>query len=72
MSARGKGLAVWMNGHLVGNWSFRSSEHSFAYEPEWLAQPFVKCVGGSWIVPKGPVDGAKIEALAREAAALPR
>ena len=40
MSARGKGLAVWMNGHLVGNWSFRSSEHSFAYEPEWLAQPF--------------------------------
>lgn len=40
--------------------------------PEWLAQPFIKCVGGSWIVPKGPVDGAKIEALAREAAALPR
>lgn len=40
--------------------------------PEWLAQPFIKCVGGSWVVPKGPVDGAKIEALAREAAALPR
>ena len=40
--------------------------------PEWLAQPFVKCVGGSWIIPKGPVDIAAIEALAREAAALPR
>lgn len=40
--------------------------------PEWLAQPFVKCVGGSWIIPKGPVDMAAIEALAREAAALPR
>ncbi|QGP78659.1 bifunctional 4-hydroxy-2-oxoglutarate aldolase/2-dehydro-3-deoxy-phosphogluconate aldolase [Sphingobium sp. CAP-1] len=40
--------------------------------PEWLAQPFIKCVGGSWVVPKGPVDAAKIEALAREAAALPR
>jgi 2-dehydro-3-deoxyphosphogluconate aldolase/(4S)-4-hydroxy-2-oxoglutarate aldolase len=40
--------------------------------PEWLAQPFIKCVGGSWVVPKGPVDAEKIEALAREAAALPR
>jgi 2-dehydro-3-deoxyphosphogluconate aldolase / (4S)-4-hydroxy-2-oxoglutarate aldolase len=40
--------------------------------PKWLAEPFVKCVGGSWVVPKGPVDGAKIEALAREAAALAR
>ena len=40
--------------------------------PEWLAQPFIKCVGGSWVVPKGPVDPDKIEALAREAAALPR
>lgn len=40
--------------------------------PAWLAQPFIKCVGGSWVVPKGPVDAAKIEALARVAAALPR
>ena len=40
--------------------------------PRWLAEPFVKCVGGSWVVPKGPVDPAKIEALAREAAALAR
>ncbi|BDD66355.1 ketohydroxyglutarate aldolase [Sphingobium sp. TA15] len=40
--------------------------------PQWLAEPFVKCVGGSWVVPKGPVDAARIEALAREAAALPR
>ncbi len=40
--------------------------------PEWLAQPFVSCVGGSWVVPKGPLDPARIEALARAAAALPR
>lgn len=40
--------------------------------PKWLAEPFVACVGGSWVVPKGPVDPAKIEALAREAAALRR
>jgi len=40
--------------------------------PEWLAQPFVACVGGSWIVPKGPLDPAKVEALARAAAALAR
>ncbi|MEJ7934690.1 bifunctional 4-hydroxy-2-oxoglutarate aldolase/2-dehydro-3-deoxy-phosphogluconate aldolase [Sphingobium sp. AN558] len=38
----------------------------------WLAEPFVLCVGGSWVVPKGPVDVAAIEALARSAAALPR
>jgi 2-dehydro-3-deoxyphosphogluconate aldolase / (4S)-4-hydroxy-2-oxoglutarate aldolase len=38
----------------------------------WLAEPFVKCVGGSWVVPRGPVDAEKIEGLAREAAALKR
>lgn len=43
-----------------------------ASAPEWLAQPFVGCVGGSWIVPKGPLDPAAVEALAREAAALSR
>ena len=43
-----------------------------ANAPEWLAQSFVGCVGGSWVVPKGPLDPAAVEALAREAAALPR
>jgi 2-dehydro-3-deoxyphosphogluconate aldolase/(4S)-4-hydroxy-2-oxoglutarate aldolase len=38
----------------------------------WLAEPAVKCVGGSWIVPKGPVHAAKIEELAKAAAALSR
>lgn len=37
---------------------------------QWLAEPAVKCVGGSWVIPKGPVDPVKIEALAREAAGL--
>lgn len=41
-----------------------------ASAPEWLAQPFVTCVGGSWVVPKGPVDVARIEKLARAAARL--
>ena len=41
-----------------------------ASAPDWLAQPFVKCVGGSWVVPKGPADPAKIEALAKSAAGL--
>ena len=40
--------------------------------PTWLAESFITCVGGSWVVPKGPVDPAAIEALARQAAALPR
>ncbi|MDB5701956.1 MAG: 2-dehydro-3-deoxyphosphogluconate aldolase/(4S)-4-hydroxy-2-oxoglutarate aldolase [Sphingomonadales bacterium] len=38
--------------------------------PEWLAQDFVTCVGGSWIVPKGPLDVSAIESNARAAASL--
>jgi len=41
-----------------------------ATAPEWLALDAVRCVGGSWVVPAGPLDPAKVEALAREAAAL--
>lgn len=37
---------------------------------EWLAQPFVSCVGGSWVVPRGTPDPGAIEALARAAASL--
>ena len=43
---------------------------SAATAPEWLALDPVLCVGGSWVVPAGPLDPAKIEALAREAFAL--
>lgn len=38
--------------------------------PIWLAEPAVLCVGGSWVVPKGPVDAVRIEALARVASGL--
>ncbi|ALH81756.1 bifunctional 4-hydroxy-2-oxoglutarate aldolase/2-dehydro-3-deoxy-phosphogluconate aldolase [Sphingopyxis macrogoltabida] len=41
-----------------------------ATAPEWLALDPVLCVGGSWIVPPGPLDPVRIEALAREASAL--
>ncbi|WP_271439266.1 bifunctional 4-hydroxy-2-oxoglutarate aldolase/2-dehydro-3-deoxy-phosphogluconate aldolase [Pontixanthobacter luteolus] len=37
---------------------------------EWLAFDPVLCVGGSWVAPKGTPDQAKIEAMAKEAAAL--
>lgn len=46
--------------------------------PDYLAHPSILCVGGSWVAPGdampagGPVDKARIEALAKEAAALPR
>jgi 2-dehydro-3-deoxyphosphogluconate aldolase / (4S)-4-hydroxy-2-oxoglutarate aldolase len=43
---------------------------SLATAPEWLAHPAVLCVGGSWVVPAGPLDPARVEALAREAAGL--
>lgn len=39
---------------------------------EWLAFEPVLCVGGSWVVPKGPPDVAAIEAAARAAAGLRR
>ncbi|PNQ77751.1 2-dehydro-3-deoxyphosphogluconate aldolase [Erythrobacter sp. SAORIC-644] len=37
---------------------------------EWLAFDPVLCVGGSWVAPRGAVDEAKVEKLAREACAL--
>lgn len=37
---------------------------------EWLAFEPVLCVGGSWVAPRGPVDRAAVERVAREAAAL--
>lgn len=37
---------------------------------DWLAEPAVACVGGSWIVPKGTPDVPAIEANARAASAL--
>lgn len=39
---------------------------------DWLALDAVLCVGGSWLVPKGPPDLGAIEAAARDAAGLPR
>ncbi|WP_121702338.1 bifunctional 4-hydroxy-2-oxoglutarate aldolase/2-dehydro-3-deoxy-phosphogluconate aldolase [Streptomyces sp. E5N298] len=46
---------------------------SAASAPEYLALPNVGCVGGSWMLPKDAVAGrdwGRVEALAREAAAL--
>lgn len=40
--------------------------------PEWLAEPAVTCVGGSWIVPPGETDFGRIGEIARAAAATPR
>ncbi|QGN53242.1 bifunctional 4-hydroxy-2-oxoglutarate aldolase/2-dehydro-3-deoxy-phosphogluconate aldolase [Novosphingobium sp. Gsoil 351] len=45
---------------------------SEATAPEWLAFEPVLCVGGSWVVPKGPPDPAAIEAAARAASAFGR
>ncbi len=38
--------------------------------PDWLAHDQVLCVGGSWLVPGGAPDVARIEASARQAAAI--
>lgn len=40
--------------------------------PQWLALDAVLCVGGSWVVPKGAPDVARIEAAARQASGLGR
>lgn len=41
-----------------------------ATAPDWLALPAVLCVGGTWLVPPGPVDAAAITAAALAAAVL--
>lgn len=41
-----------------------------ATAPEWLGQPQVTCVGGSWLVPRGAPDRAAITARAVAARAL--
>lgn len=41
-----------------------------ATAPDWLAEPAVACVGGSWVAARGDTDWAAIEARARAAAAL--
>jgi 2-dehydro-3-deoxyphosphogluconate aldolase/(4S)-4-hydroxy-2-oxoglutarate aldolase len=41
-----------------------------AIAPDWLREPAVLCVGGSWLVGKGAPDLPAIEAAARAAAAL--
>jgi 2-dehydro-3-deoxyphosphogluconate aldolase/(4S)-4-hydroxy-2-oxoglutarate aldolase len=38
--------------------------------PQWLAEPAVLCVGGSWLVPSGTIDEAAIQQRAAAAAAL--
>ncbi len=43
---------------------------SLATAPDYLALPQVLCVGGSWLVPGGTPDTARIEAAARAAAQL--
>jgi len=43
-----------------------------ASAPAWLAVEPVLCVGGSWLVPKGRIDAAEIESLARAASSLRR
>lgn len=45
---------------------------TLATAPNWLALEAVLCVGGSWIVAKGPPDKTAMEAAARAAAGLAR
>jgi 2-dehydro-3-deoxyphosphogluconate aldolase/(4S)-4-hydroxy-2-oxoglutarate aldolase len=43
---------------------------SAATAPEWLAKPFIECVGGSWLAARGETDWAAIAARAKAAATL--
>ena len=45
---------------------------SEANASEWLAFDPVLCVGGSWVAPRGPVDEAAVEEIARKACELGR
>jgi 2-keto-3-deoxy-6-phosphogluconate aldolase len=39
---------------------------------DWLAIPQVLCVGGTWLVPRGPVDPPAIRAAAERASSFAR
>lgn len=41
-----------------------------ATAPDWLAKPFIECVGGSWLAARGETDWAAITARAAAAAKL--
>lgn len=41
-----------------------------ATAPEWLALEAVLCVGGSWVVPKGPLDAEAVRETAARASRL--
>jgi len=43
---------------------------TLAGAPEWLGFDPVLCVGGSWVVPKGPLDAGQVRANAAAAVAL--
>lgn len=43
---------------------------SEATAPEWLARPFVTCVGGSWLAGRGETDFAAVQERAAAAARL--
>lgn len=62
---RGKSLAVWMNGNLVGAWTLSASDHSFAYDREWLTNPVRRPISLSMPLrpPSAPYRGSVVESF---------
>lgn len=61
----GRALDIWMNGELVGRWSFApSTGHRFVYAEEWLASPNGRPLSLSlpWSVGTLPHRGEAVEA----------
>ena len=59
-----KTLDVWMNGELVGHWTFASAGvHSFAYDPVWLENPLRRSLSLSLPLSQGttPFSGKIVE-----------
>ncbi len=59
-----KTLDVWMNGELVGHWTFTSAGvHSFAYDPVWLENPLRRSLSLSLPLSQGttPFSGRVVE-----------
>lgn len=49
-----RALAVWMNGELVGTWSWsRTGTHGFHYDNTWLASPNMQALSLSLPIPAG-------------------
>ncbi len=59
--SRHRTLAVWMNGELVGHWTFDAYSSTFAYDKGWLASASVRPLSLSLPLSDEPIRGPRVD-----------